>query len=214
MIIALNNKSNLDKYQFLEYQQQLATLQTNSKVILCPTFLNINLMNLTRIALGAQNVSCKDTGAYTGEVSAKDLKESGVEYCIVGHSERRENQRETLEEIHEKMKKLLGVGIVPILCIGETKEERDNHQVEIVIKRELDSALEGLTEEQKRNMIVAYEPIWSIGTGIIPTTEEIESAFYFIKSILPETPILYGGSANEKNIGIIKQSSFVHFCTR
>ena len=209
MIIALNNKSNLNKDEFLEYQQQLATLKTNSKIILCPTFLNINLMNLTKIYLGAQNVSCNDKGAYTGEISAKDLKESEVDYCIVGHSERRENQKESLEEIHNKIIKLLEADIVPILCIGETKEERDNHLVEKVLERELTSALEGLTDEQKRNIIIAYEPIWSIGTGVIPTLDEIEDAFLFIKKLIPNTPILYGGSANEKNIGTLKQSPLI-----
>ena len=105
MIIALNNKSNLDKYEFLDYQRKLSSLNTNSNIIVCPTLLNINLYNITKFSLGAQNVSMNDEGAYTGEVSAKDLKTSGVEYCIVGHSERRAYQKESDEEINEKIKK-------------------------------------------------------------------------------------------------------------
>ena len=209
MIIALNNKSNLNKEDFLTYHEKLSTLQSSSKIIVCPTHLNINLYNLENASLGAQNVSTKDPGAYTGEISAKDLKASKVEYCIIGHSERREYQRESLEEIHDKMKKLFENNIIPILCIGETKEEREENKVEEVLRRELESAIEGLTEEEKEQLIVAYEPIWSIGTGIIPSIEQIEEVFRFIKTILPKCTILYGGSANEKNVDILKTSSLI-----
>ncbi len=209
MIIALNNKSNLDKYEFLTYQQELSKLMFNSKVILCPTELNINLMHLTKIDLGAQNVSEKEGGAFTGEISAKALKASGVNYCIVGHSERRWYQHESLEEIHNKIQRLIENDITPILCVGESKEEREANQVEEIVGNELRTAIEGLTEEQKARIIVAYEPIWSIGTGIIPTIEEIEEVFRFIKTILPNSTILYGGSANEKNIDTLKTSSLI-----
>lgn len=209
MIIALNNKSNLDRYSFLTYQEELRKLQANSQVIVCPTFLNVNLVNLTNISHGAQNVSATNNGAYTGEVAAKDLKEAGVEYCIVGHSERREYQRETLSEVHEKILRLLENDITPILCIGETKEQREQGQVENVLREELETAIEGLSEEDRNRLIIAYEPIWSIGTGIIPTIEEIEEVFRFIKTILPHTTILYGGSANEKNIDVLKTSPLI-----
>ena len=209
MIIALNNKSNLDKYEFLKYQEELGTIETNFKVIACPTLLNINLFVLSKVSLGAQNVSSRDEGAYTGEVSAKDLKSSGVEYCIVGHSERREYQKETNEEIHEKIVKLLENDIRPILCVGETKEEREQNKTNSIIKEELDIAIKDLTAEEKSKIIVAYEPIWAIGTGLIPTIAEIDEVLKMIKEMLPDSPVLYGGSANNSNVEELKESKLI-----
>lgn len=209
MIIALNNKSNLGKGAFLEYQEKMSHIEANSQLIMCPTYLNVNLFHLNNVDLGAQNVSKTNPGAFTGEVSAKDLKESGVKYTIIGHSERREYQRESLGDIHEKLIRLLENDITPILCIGETKDERDEGVVEDVLEDELTSAVEGLNDEEKDRIIIAYEPIWSIGTGVIPTIEEIEEVFRFIKKSFPRNPILYGGSANEKNIDILKQSPLI-----
>lgn len=205
MIIALNNKSNLGKDDFLCYQQELAEIKTNHQIIVCPTFLNINLYDID-FPLGAQNVSSKEEGAHTGEISAEDLYNSGVEYCIVGHSERRQEQKESLEEINEKIKRLQENGITPILCVGETKEERDQNRVKDVLEIELASAIK---EIDTSNLIIAYEPIWSIGTGIIPTNEEIKAVFEYIKSIFPNNKVLYGGSANEKNIDTLKQISLI-----
>ncbi|MBP5678576.1 MAG: triosephosphate isomerase [Bacilli bacterium] len=209
MIIALNNKSNLGKEDFYVYQERIGDIEKNSQIILCPTLLNINLFDLENVSLGAQNVSTQDPGAYTGEVSAKDLKASEVSYCIVGHSERRTYQRETLEEVHDKVKKLFEYDITPILCIGETKEEREQGLVGQVLKEEIETATYDLTEEQKSRLIIAYEPIWSIGTGIIPTLEQIDEVLRFIKTFLPNTTLLYGGSANEKNIDMLKQSPLI-----
>ena len=209
MIIALNNKSNLGKEDFYVYQERIGDIEKNSQIILCPTLLNINLFDLENVSLGAQNVSTQDPGAYTGEVSAKDLKASEVSYCIVGHSERRTYQRETLEEVHDKVKKLFEYDITPILCIGETKEEREQGLVGQVLKEEIETATYDLTEEQKTRLIIAYEPIWSIGTGIIPTLEQIDEVLRFIKTFLPNTTLLYGGSANEKNIDMLKQSPLI-----
>lgn len=205
MIIALNNKSNLNKEDFLSYQDNLRDINSNSKLILCPTFLNINLFNLDNYSLGAQNVSTTNDGAYTGEISASSLKKSNVEYAIIGHSERRQYQRETLENINEKIKRLFENDITPILCIGESKEERETNKFKEILEKELKTAIDGLTEELRQKIIIAYEPIWSIGTGIIPTNEEIIEVFNFIKTILPNSKILYGGSANEKNIDTLKE---------
>ncbi len=203
MIIALNNKSNLNKNEFMEYQSKLATITTDNKMILCPTFLNITNFNLDNVHLGSQNVSATSNGAYTGEISAEQLKSFNVEYSILGHSERRAYQKESLEEINQKMRMLFENNITPILCIGETITQREEGKVEEVIKKELTSAIINLTEEEQEKIIVAYEPIWSIGTGIIPTNAQIEEVFKIIKEILPKNKILYGGSANEKNIGIL-----------
>ena len=200
MIIALNNKSNLEKEEFNNYKENLKKLKTDHKLILCPTFLNISQCNLNGISLGSQNVSISENGAFTGEISATQLKSYGVKYCIVGHSERREYQKETNEEIKEKIKKLFANNMIPILCIGETLEERESGKVEKKIKEELIPALEDLTEEQKKQLIIAYEPIWAVGTGIIPTNEEIKAVFTHIKRISPSSSLLYGGSANEANV--------------
>jgi len=209
MIIALNNKSNLSKDEFIKYQQNLSNINSSNKMILCPTFLNINNFNLTNFSLGAQNVSMNNDGAYTGEISANSLKSYNVEYTIVGHSERRIYQKESLEEINEKIKKLLENNIIPILCVGETKEERKNNKTEEKIKEEITSAIEGLSDSDKDKLIIAYEPIWSIGTGIIPSNSEIEEVFKYIKTFLPNNKILYGGSANKENIELLNQCKII-----
>lgn len=200
MIIALNNKCNLGKADFMGYQEELRKIETDNQLIVCPTFLNINLYNL-EFPLGAQNVSSKEEGAHTGEISAEDLYQSNVQYCIVGHSERRHELHESEEEINEKIKRLQEHDITPILCVGETKEEREAEQVAEVIGRQLLSATKDIDLEK---LIVAYEPVWSIGTGITPTNDEIKEVIEFIKHVFPNVKVLYGGSANEKNIDTLK----------
>ena len=205
MIIALNNKCNLTKQEFLKYQEELGSLSTQNKLILCPTFLNIGHFDLKNVELGAQNVSFNDQGAYTGEVSAQQLQSEQVKYCIVGHSERRNYQQETDEEINQKIMRLLEQDIIPILCVGETKEEREKQLEKSIIEKELTIALANLTSEQKEKIIIAYEPIWSIGTGIIPTNDQIKEMFKNIKNMVPNNKVLYGGSANEENIVLLKE---------
>lgn len=205
MIIALNNKSNLNKPEFMNYQENFSKLSTTHTMIMCPTLLNIGTFNLENCYLGAQNVSKNDNGAHTGEVSAHQLSSYNVKYCIVGHSERRQELKETDDEINQKIKKLYEVSITPILCVGETKEEREQDKVIEVITNEILAATKDLTETEKQQLVVAYEPIWSIGTGLIPTNEEIEEVLQLIKKLLPKSKILYGGSANEKNIDELKK---------
>lgn len=202
MIVALNNKSNLDKNEFISYLDSLKKINTNSTLILCPTYLNIPLVD--GILLGSQNVSKTDDGAYTGEVSAKQLKSYGVKYSIVGHSERREYQKETNEDIKEKIVRLIENDITPILCIGESKLERENNTYKEVLIKEL-----SILEDVNKDIIIAYEPIWSIGTGVIPTNEEIIEVFKLIKSICPNDKVLYGGSANNDNIDTLKQIDLI-----
>ena len=209
MIVALNNKSNLTKEEFNKYQENLATVTAKSTMILCASPLNIALFNLNNCYLGSQNVSKDLVGAHTGEVAASQLKSYGVEYCIVGHSERRTDQKETNTEIAEKIKNLYEQGITPILCVGETKEEREQGKVNSVIEEEIKTAIANLTSQQKDELIVAYEPIWSIGTGLIPTNDEIAEVFELIKNLLPTTKVLYGGSANEKNIDELKKCELI-----
>ena len=204
MIIALNNKSNLNKEDFINYLNALKYVKTDNTLILCPTYLNIPLVNID-ILVGSQNVSKTDNGAYTGEISAEQLESYNVKYSIVGHSERREYQKETNLDIKEKIMKLIQFGITPILCIGESKEERENGTYKEVLKEEL-SILQFLPTDQ---IIIAYEPIWSIGTGIIPTNEEITEVFELIKNIIPNSKVLYGGSANNENIDTLKEIDLI-----
>lgn len=209
MIVALNNKSNLNKQEFIKYQEDLSKITTKSNLILCASPLNIANFNLSNCALGGQNVSQELVGAHTGEIAATQLKSYDVKYCIVGHSERRIDQHETNEEISKKIMYLFNENIIPILCVGETKEEREDGKVNNIIEEELTIATKNLTSEQKAQLIVAYEPIWSIGTGLIPTNDQITEVFKFIKTILPTTKVLYGGSANEKNIDELKQCTLI-----
>lgn len=205
MIIALNNKCNLTKTEFLKYQEQLQKIKSQEKLILCPTDIFLNFATIPEIDLGAQNVSATTCGAYTGEVSASQLKSMNVKYCIVGHSERRNYQKETDQEINKKIKMLLNEKIIPILCIGEEKKDREANRQNEVIQKELEEDLQGLSEEEKKQIIIAYEPIWAIGTGLIPTNKEITEIMNLIKHYHPHTKVLYGGSANEKNIEELKQ---------
>lgn len=211
MIVALNNKCNLTKDEFNNYINELNKISTENQLILCPTFLHVPSASEkanSNIDLGAQNVSCNTKGAHTGEISAEQLKSFDVKYCIVGHSERRAEERETNEEIKEKIVRLFEQDITPILCIGESKEERENNTYKEVITEELSVALDSLPEEQKNRVIIAYEPIWSIGTGLIPTNDQIEEVNNFIKSKY-NNKVLYGGSANDKNIDELKKCSTI-----
>lgn len=199
MIIALNNKSNLTKEEFLKYQEDIQKLNfKTSNVILIPSNIYLAAANIPNISLGSQNVSMYEMGPHTGEVSASQLKQLGVSYCLVGHSERRKEQHETNIEIRNKIKNLLNQGIIPILCIGETKEEKNTAHT--VIYQELQEALIGLTEEELKKVIIAYEPVWSIGTGLIPTSTEIENIVTKIKEKYPNNLVLYGGSVTIDNI--------------
>lgn len=209
MIIALNNKSNLIKEEFFKYQEELNKIRSQSTLILCASPLNIANYNLKNCHLGSQNVSAYITGAHTGEIAASQLKSYGVEYCIVGHSERRKEQKETDNDIAKKIEQLYREGITPILCIGETKEEREQGLVKEVITNEIQIATKQITEKDKKTIIIAYEPIWSIGTGIIPTNEQIEEVLKLIKQLLPNTKVLYGGSANENNINTLKKCTLI-----
>ena len=200
MLIVLNNKCNFNKQQFIDYITKLDEEINYENIILCPSATNIGLCDIQNIKIGSQNVSENDNGAYTGEVSAEQLKSFGAKYCIVGHSERRKYQKETNENINKKIIKLLEKDIIPILCIGETLEERNQNLTDKVIKKEITEAMDNIPIDKQKKIIIAYEPIWSIGTGIIPTNEEIDQVLGHIKELIPNVKTLYGGSANEKNI--------------
>ena len=204
MIIILNNKSNLEKEEFTNYISKLNQLNTNLNLVLCPSTIYLNNLNLNSIKIGSQDVSCYDDGAHTGEVSARQLKDLGVSYSIVGHSERRKDNHETNQDINRKIVKLLDNVIIPILCVGETIDERKNNLTNKKIEQEITEALESI--EDKR-IIVAYEPIWAIGTGKTPTPEEINEVIIHIRKLLPNNKVIYGGSINEKNVKDINNNT-------
>ncbi len=209
MIIALNNKSNLDKEEFIKYNEQLEKINTSHTLILCPSTINIPLSSHNNYELGAQNISIYQTGAHTGEVNPTQLYSHGVKYVIVGHSERRMEEHERNEEINKKIKRALDCNIIPILCVGESRVEREKGLYKDVLSVEINVAMRDLTETDKAKIIIAYEPIWSIGTGIIPTTDQIDEAFAYIKEFLPNNKILYGGSANEENIEELNKCNYI-----
>ena len=201
MIVALNNKSNFTREEYKEYLKEIEKIYFRGKLILCPTYLNLTVE--TDVLLGAQDVSPFEDGAHTGEISAKQLSSIGVKYSIVGHSERRLN--ETEEELFNEIKRLLENNMTPILCIGERKVDREKGSTKAVIGNQLSSVVNYLTENERSNVIIAYEPVWAIGTGEIPTNDEIQEVISFIKSKLPNNKVLYGGSANEENIDELKK---------
>ena len=186
-----------------EYTQLLKVNSSNGNcVVICPTaiYLNNFKQNEGNYYLGAQDISQYETGAFTGEISSKSLTEFGVNFCIVGHSERRQYFNEKNEDVKEKATKLLENEIIPIICVGETLEEKKNNSTLDVISNQI---LKGIpSESNEQNTIIAYEPIWAIGTGLTPSIEEIDIIHQSIRKInnkISNYKIIYGGSVNAKN---------------
>ena len=164
--------------------------------------------NVTSVALGAQNCSQFDAGAYTGEVSAMMLKEFFVHYVILGHSERRAVYGETDEFINAKVLKVRELNFRPIFCIGETLEEREGGKLEEVLRRQVTVGLKGLSEKDINDTVIAYEPVWAIGTGVTASAEQAQEAHAFVRSLVAEefgaeaaakVRIQYGGSVKPAN---------------
>ncbi len=190
-----NWKMNGDMASKESMLKSLKTVKSGNKIVLCLPFTLLCGKNNSGISIGAQDVSFHENGAYTGDISATMLKEMVVEYVIVGHSERRTNHDETNEIVRQKATTAIKNGIIPIICVGETMEEKNAGHTTSVIKKML---LESIPDNGE--FIVAYEPRWAIGSGLTPTTNEIVSAVKTIFETLPNTmPIIYGGSVNKDN---------------
>lgn len=187
-------------------------LDRNTQVIVCPPFPYLEMAsdyaNDSYFAVGAQNVSDQEEGAYTGEISASMLKSMEMEYCIIGHSERRGYYHETDAIVAAKVDKLLKYEIKPIVCCGEVLAEREGNQQFDVVKRQIADGLFHLTAEQFANIVIAYEPVWAIGTGKTATPEQAQEMHAFIRGLIAEkygkevadnTSILYGGSCKPSN---------------
>ena len=170
-IIAGNWKMNKNVNEALELVKELKAIERNKNVetVLCVPFTNLwqvkSEIEGTDIKLGAQNMHWEESGAYTGEISPLMLKEIGIDYCIIGHSERRQYFNETDETVNKKVKSALEHNIYPIVCVGETLEEREANKEKEVVKRQVTKGLEGIEAKDIEKIVIAYEPIWDIGTG-------------------------------------------------
>ncbi len=180
-----------------EYQNEVGQKQINN-LVLCPNFCDIKeycALKPNGIMIGAQNVSEFTNGAYTGEVSAKMLKDVGADFCIVGHSERKKYFYESHEQTNTKIKNLIAEGVTPIVCVGEDIKKDEDFAVRFVLM-ELNQILKDIDLSR---IIVAYEPIWAIGTGLVPSNKHIELVISAIKKYTGIDMVLYGGSFGENN---------------
>jgi len=183
----------------------------NSKVIVCAPFPYLSqveaLVTHSQLNLGAQDLNVNASGAFTGEVSADMIKDFGVEYVVVGHSERRSLYGETDAIVADKVQVALDNGLTPLFCIGELLEERESGKTEVVVTRQINAVIAKVGIKAFKNIIIAYEPVWAIGTGVTATPQQAQDTHAFIRSLLAEndadiaqsTPILYGGSMNPAN---------------
>ena len=213
-VIAGNWKMNMLPNEAINFIDELAPVVKGSKneVILCVPYIDLFYALLTaqgtNIKIGAQNMHFEESGAYTGEVSAKMLKSIGVEYVIIGHSERRNMFNETDETVNKKIKMALENELKPIVCVGETLEQRENNKTDEIITKQIELAINGLTQEQMEQIIIAYEPIWAIGTGKTATSEQANETIKVIRNKICQiygqntanrVIIQYGGSVKSTN---------------
>lgn len=216
-VIAGNWKMNMNLHQSQKLVSEIINgLGKNSKaeVIVCPPFTSLsevnNLLKGTQIKLGAQNMYYEESGAYTGEISADMLKSVGCEYVILGHSERRVIFNESDELTNKKILTALLKGLKPIFCVGELLEQRESGNTMQVVARQIENGLVGVPPDQMKNIIIAYEPVWAIGTGKTATPEQAQEVHSFIRELVAKKfsvtvaenlIIQYGGSVKHDNSG-------------
>ncbi|HLC99513.1 MAG TPA: triose-phosphate isomerase [Patescibacteria group bacterium] len=196
------------------------TKERNKNLImaLCPSFVSLSevskIIKKSPIVLGAQDVFWEERGAFTGEVSVRELKELGVQYVIIGHSERRHVTGESDETVARKMQQALHSSLRPILCVGETLAERNNGVAERVVGHQLRTVFENISEASARKILIAYEPVWAIGTGTPCTPDDALSMLVLIRKMIAEkfgdvkVPILYGGSTDNRNVALYAEVGF------
>lgn len=195
-----------------ELKEILKNEKPNCEVIIGTPFIHLatvaEIIKGSVIKLSAENCADKESGAYTGEVSAAMVKSTGAEYCILGHSERRQYYHETYEILKEKVLLALANGLKPIFCIGELKEEREAGKQNEVVKAQLEGSVFNLSAEDFSKIVLAYEPVWAIGTGLTATSDQAEEIHAYIRSLIADkygkevadnTTILYGGSCKASN---------------
>ena len=195
-----------------EIKEKVAGVE-NVKIIVCPVFTAVksvaDVLKGTNVKVGAQDMYWETSGAYTGEVSGEMLLEAGAEYVIIGHSERRQYFGETNETVNKKLKKALSIGLKPIVCIGETLADREAGTTEAVVGKQVKEGFVGLTAEEMKGTIIAYEPVWAIGTGKTATAEQAEAVHAFVRNLVAQlwdketadaVIIQYGGSMKPENV--------------
>ncbi len=216
-IIAANWKMNMgpkDAIAFIDaLKNEMGSACPTATMVVVPPFITIPAVMQTLcgcgcLGVGAQDVSDRDNGAFTGEISTTMLNELGCKYVVLGHSERRQYHGETNAYINKKVKKALSAGIIPIYCIGETLQEREGGQLETVLSSQVIEGLEGLSAEEVAGIVVAYEPVWAIGTGVTASSADAQSAHAFIRGVIADkfgqaaadaVRLQYGGSVNPAN---------------
>ncbi len=199
-VIAGNWKMNGTRNGLKDMVAALQNVETENKVILCVPFTMLGVES-GKTSLGSQDVSTHDHGAYTGEVSAQMISDTGAKYVIVGHSERRQYHNETNDIVRQKVEAALSAGLTPIVCVGETMDEKQAGKTMEIIES---GVRESIPNNIDKDIIVAYEPRWAIGAGLTPTTEEIAEAHKLIADTLTSmglagTPVLYGASVKGSN---------------
>lgn len=221
-IIAGNWKMHKTIAEAQAFWEQIENRQKPSEVeaVICAPFLALPVLveaaQNREIGIGAQNVHWEQEGAYTGEISPGMLKQLGVGYCIIGHSERRAYFAETDEAVNKKAQALIQADIVPIICVGEQLEERENDETKHVVKRQVTNALADLQSNDVKRLIIAYEPVWAIGTGKTATAEDANDVIGYIRKVVAElydqqvadeVRIQYGGSVKPDNIASLMAQS-------
>ena len=192
-IIAGNWKMNGSVSELNIMSDALESIETENKVIICVPFTILFNKKSEKFAIGAQDVSLHDNGAYTGEISAKMIFDTGAKHVIVGHSERRQYHNETNDIVRSKAERALEHGLIPIVCVGETSDQKNTGKTFELIEKQITESTTGLSE-----FIIAYEPIWAIGTGLTPTVDEITKIHEYIRN-LTSANLLYGGSVKPNN---------------
>ena len=220
-IIAGNWKMHKTIAEALEFVNEVKDRVNNDKVeaVICAPFTLLKDLKQatkgTNIKIGAQNMHFEEKGAFTGEISPLMLKELDMDYVVIGHSERRQYFNETDETVNKKVLKALEVGIDPILCVGETLEEREAGNTKDVCKVKVEKALENVSKEDLAKVVIAYEPVWAIGTGKTATSEDANDVIAYIREVVAnlygelanEVRIQYGGSVKPSNVAEIMNQS-------
>ncbi len=197
-----------------QHKAELEKLGSAHSVVICPSFISlVPLVSLlpTEVGVGAQNCSSHESGPFTGEVSARSLYEVGCRYCIIGHSERRSNYCETDETIAAKLQQTLEHDLFPIVCIGETEEELCAGEREMVLTQQLALILQEAARWRGKTILIAYEPIWAIGSGVTPDIQTLTEIFEMLHQLVDEHAagyhwaFLYGGSVSESNAADLKR---------
>ena len=206
------NKTVAESIELVEELQRLHADQTAVDVVVCPPYTSLksvsDILSNTQIHLGSQNISAEDSGAYTGEISHEMLKELYVRYVIIGHSERREYFQESDNLINRKVLKALEKKLKPILCVGESLEQRESGITEDVVEKQIRLGLRDINPDMYSDVVIAYEPVWAIGTGKTATAQQAQDVHYFIRCLIKEmvgldasnvVRIQYGGSMKPSN---------------